>query len=275
MAGEDNRSFLERIVFGKGKSGMSGKDKGSAHTDSDHIVKAYDEELKRLEKLILKMGGIAESQLGDALRVIERPDPDLAKQVIAADRQLDELEFEVGDAVTKLLALRQPLALDLRSVLVALKMSSDLERVGDYTKNIAKRMLALSEARHSVGVAGGLVRMGMLAQENVRMVLDAYARREVERAIEVWQRDAEVDRYYNSVFREILTYMMEDPRTITAGTHLMFTAKNIERIGDLATNMAENVYYLITGKMVDDTMRPKADDTSSYRGQDDGGQDKP
>lgn len=236
------------------------------HADPGHIVQSYDEELKRLSSMILRMGGIAESQLAAAILSVARRDSELAERVVRTDMQIDQLANDVDALCTKLLALRQPMAVDLRGIVAGIKLAAEIERIGDYAKNVAKRALTLNLAP-AVPAAQSVPRMGALVQRMVADVLDAYARRDLERAIDVWGRDEEVDQLHNSLFRELLTYMMEDPRTITSCAHLLFVAKNIERIGDHVTNMAENIHFLISGKRLQED-RPKGDETASYAGPD-------
>lgn len=235
-------------------------------SDAEHIVKSYGDELKRLSALIVRMGGLAENQLASAIQSVVRRNSDLAQQVIEADQMVDDLEYEIGHFTTRLFALRQPMAVDLRFILASLKISADIERIGDYAKNVAKRAIVLNQ-HPPAEVVHGIRRMGSIVQGMIKDVLDAYIERDVALATAVWERDHEVDQLYNSLFRELLTYMMEDPRTITVGTHLMFMAKNIERIGDLTTNVAENVYYIVKGTPLD-AARPKGDDTSLLLGPD-------
>ena len=230
----------------------------------EHIVKTYDEELKRVSSTLLRMGGVVEGQIAAAIQAVARRDSALAQQVIEADRQVDELDADVDHLCTRLLALRQPMAVDLRAIISAIKITADLERIGDYAKNIAKRAIALSQGP-SIGPLYGVPRIGGMVQRMVKDVLDAYAEQDVDRAIDVWKRDEEVDELYNSLFRELLTYMMEDPRNITACTHLLFIAMHIERWGDHATNIAEIVYFLISGRHLSEA-RPKGDVTSSFAG---------
>jgi phosphate transport system protein len=230
----------------------------------EHIVQSYDEELKRLSSTILRMGGIAESQLASAIQAVARRDGELAERVVQMDAQIDQLADEVDALCTKLLALRQPMAVDLRGIVAGIKLAAEIERIGDYAKNVAKRALTLNLAP-AVPAAQSVPRVGALVQRMIKDVLDAYAQRDVARAIDVWNRDEEVDQLYNSLFRELLTYMMEDPRTITPSAHLLFIAKAIERIGDHATNMAEEIYFLIEGRRLQEE-RPKRDETASYVG---------
>ena len=211
---------------------------------SEHIVKSFDEQLRRLENLIAEMGGLAEAQLADAIDAMSYRDLDKAARIIADDQRIDDLELLVDQEAIAMLALRQPMARDLREIVGALKAASMLERIGDYAKNVAKRTAALVETP-PVPSAQTVVRLGMLAQEMIKDVLDAYIARDAEKADQVRQRDQELDALHTSIFRELLTYMMEDPRNITACTHLLFVAKNIERIGDHATNIAEVVIFMV------------------------------
>ena len=226
----------------------------------EHIVKSFDEDLNRLGQVVMRMGGLAERQLGQAVDAFSRRDPELARAVIERDADVDALELEIEDMAVKLLALRQPMANDLRTAVSSLKISSDLERIGDYAKNIAKRVIALTQLP-PLAATGTIKRMAQLAQANIKETLDAYSHQDGERALAAWERDKEVDDMYNSMFREQLTYMMEDPRNITVSTHLIFIAKNIERIGDHATNIAETIHFLVTGNRIEGT-RPKGDKTS-------------
>ncbi len=214
---------------------------------TEHIVKAYDEELNHLNNTITEMGGLAESALASAIQAVATRDSELAVQVIENDDQVDDLEHEVATFTVRLLALRQPMASDLRNIIAALKISSDLERIADYAANIAKRAITLNEAP-SVKPVSRIPRLGREVQQMIKDVLDAYVEGDVDKAIRVWEHDREVDEMYDSLFRELLTYMMEDPRSITACTHLLFIAKHIERIGDHITNVAEDIYYLVEGK---------------------------
>jgi phosphate transport system protein len=227
---------------------------------SEHIVKSYDEELQRLSKMIVEMGGLAESQLAAAIEAVQERDSELAARVIEDDAKVDQIERELDNLAIRLLALRQPMARDLREIFVALKIASDLERICDYCANVAKRSIALSQAP-PVQPAHALPRMAHLALLLVKDVIDAYVEHDAEKALDVWNRDEELDEMYASLFREFLTYMMEDPRNIGACTHLLFMAKNIERIGDHATNIAENLYYLVHGTPLTQA-RPKGDNSS-------------
>jgi len=228
---------------------------------AEHIVKSYDEELNRLENTIMQMGGLAETQLIAAIRAVEERDSDLAADVVETDQEVDQLEQDVGHLVVRLLALRQPLARDLREILGALKVASDLERMCDYAANVAKRSIALNQAP-PVRPVYALPLMAKFAAELIHDVLDAYAKRDAQKALEVWMRDEELDEMYSGLFRELLTYMMEDARNITASTHLLFMAKNIERIGDHATNIAETLYFAVNGTTLNQA-RPKGDRTNT------------
>ena len=228
----------------------------------DHTVKAFDQELAGLKRSIGDMGRLAEDQLTKALDALARRDADLAEQVIAADQPIDDLELAVEWQATQVIVKRQPMASDLRRIMVAIRIASDLERIGDLAKNVAKRTRALSDAAAPPAASGGVARMGALALQQLQGVLDAYARDDAEKAVEIWRGDEDIDTVYNSVFRELLTYMMEDPRTIGLATHLMFAAKNMERIGDHCTNIAENIYYVVHGRPLAGE-RPKGDRTST------------
>ncbi|MCA3720794.1 phosphate signaling complex protein PhoU [Phenylobacterium sp.] len=227
---------------------------------NEHIVKSYEDELNALGAACARLGGLAESQLGDAVDAVVRRDPALATKVLQQDDRLDEIEADVEQKAIRLIALRQPMANDLRKTMAAMKIASNLERCGDLAKNIAKRTLVLSEVEPVPALNRSIERMGRLVEARLKEVLDAYISNDAERAMEVWRRDEEVDEHYNSLFRELLTYMMADPRTITPCAHLLFVAKNLERIGDHATNIAEIVHYEITGEQVSPAERPRADD---------------
>ncbi|MET0327223.1 MAG: phosphate signaling complex protein PhoU [Luteimonas sp.] len=211
----------------------------------DHIVKSYDEERSRLTNEILRMGEMAAAQLESALDVVERRDDKAAERIIANDDAIDALEHEVSQDVMKL-ALRGPMARDLREILAALRIAADIERVGDYAANVAKRSTALNLAP-PLPYTRGLTVLGELAVRQMRDVLVAFRDSDPVAAQRVRAQDAEIDTVYTGLFRELLTYMMEDPRAITPCTHLLFMAKNIERIGDHATNIAENVWFLVKG----------------------------
>lgn len=229
---------------------------------SEHIVGAFDEELGEIAVRVAQMGGLAEKLLTEAVLALERADEDLARQVIANDERIDRLEREIEERAVNMIARRQPMAGDLREIMTAIKIASDLERIGDLAKNIAKRSLAVHGQSGMRQAVRGIDRMSRMALEQLRHVLDAYAQRDVEAALEVWRQDADLDAMYTSIFRELLTYMMEDPRAISFATHLLFAAKNVERIGDHTTNVAEMIYYLIQGELLRET-RPKKDTSIS------------
>jgi phosphate transport system protein len=214
----------------------------------EHTVKAYGDELNQLTAEVARMGGLAEAQVADAVDSVARRDVALGRAVVERDARLDAMHHDIERKAIRLIALRQPVASDLRRTLASMKLASDLERTGDLAKNIAKRGLVLAEGEPLQPLTRSIERMGKLVSMRLRDVLDAYAAAEIDRAVAVWNTDDEVDEHYNALFRELLTYMMGDPRTITAGTHLLFMAKNLERIGDHATNIAETIYYEITGQ---------------------------
>lgn len=227
---------------------------------SDHIIKSYDDELHRLDNTIAEMGGMAESQLAGAIDAVAKRDSDMASEVIEGDVKVDELEREAEALVVRLLALRQPMARDLRQIVAALKIATDLERICDYAANVAKRSIVLNQTP-PVKPVYSLPRMGRLGQAMIKDILDAYVERDAEKALAVWLKDEELDEMYTSLFRELLTYMIEDPRNITPCTHLLFMAKNLERIGDHCTNIAETLYFLVHGTPLQQ-VRPKRDRTS-------------
>ncbi len=214
----------------------------------DHTLKAYDKELETLERRIAEMGGIAEKMVIDAMDALVQSDSGLARAVIACDDRLDALQREVEESAILTIARRQPMAVDLREIIGAIRVAGDLERVGDLAKNVAKRSLKIGGEPRSPREIVGLKHMNDVAMELLKDVLDAYAQRDIERAQAVWERDVELDALEDSVFRDLLTHMMEDPRNITYCAHLLFCSKNVERIGDHATNIAETVYYLVTGQ---------------------------
>ena len=228
----------------------------------EHIVRSYEEELTHLNNKIARMGGLVEKVLGQSFEALERRDPELAVATIKEDEEIDALERQIEEQAVIMIAKRQPLAYDLRQIMAALRISIELERIGDLGKNLSKRAVAVVGEQQPKQLMLGLKHMGELALSQLKEVLDAFIERDAERALKVWYKDEEIDSMYNSLFRELLTYMMEDPRNIGLCTHLLFGAKNIERIGDHATNIAETVYYLATGRTITD-QRPKGDTTSS------------
>jgi phosphate transport system protein len=227
----------------------------------DHIVRSYDDELSDLSQKIAEMGGLAEQQVADSVGALARHDGALAQRIITADLRIDKLQRQVEESAVGMIARRQPMAQDLREIMAAIHIATDLERVGDLAKNTAKRVFAVESHFAAQRLVAGVEHIAELSLAQLKNVLDAYASRDLEAAHSVWQRDDEIDAMYTSLFRELLTYMMEDPRNITFCTHLLFCAKNLERIGDHATNIAETVHYLISGVALTDE-RPK-NDTSS------------
>ena len=228
----------------------------------EHTVKSFDQELQLLDKKVAQMGGQAERLLAQGFDALERRDPKLAEAAVASDRSIDQLERELQEQTILMIARRQPMANDLRHIMTVLKIAGDLERIGDLGKNIAKRALAVSGESHPKPLMTGLRHMVELALSQLKDVLDAYAERDADKADAVWRHDERIDAMYNSLFRELLTYMMEDPRNIGLSTHLLFGAKNIERVGDHTTNIAETVHFLVRGFNIADD-RPKDDQTSS------------
>jgi phosphate transport system protein len=229
---------------------------------NDHIVKAYDNELKDLRSIVSRMGGLAEEQLVAAMKALRELDADGAWHVRSSDRALDQLELEAERAAIVVFARRAPVADDLREVVAALKMTGIIERIGDYAKNISKRTLAINEAAPVV-MPLLLDQMADEARRMIQDVMDAYVHRDADSAMEVWERDEALDNLHNAAYRQILARMMENPNQIGALTHFLMIAKNLERIGDQATNIAEQVYYTITGVMLEDARRPKRDFTST------------
>ncbi|UVK43598.1 phosphate signaling complex protein PhoU [Mesorhizobium sp. AR07] len=227
---------------------------------SVHIMSAYDEELKYLSKRIAAMGGHAERMVEQAVAALVNADPGLAQKVIRDDAVLDEGQREIDDKAIIIIAKRQPMATDLREIVGAIRISADLERVGDLGKNVAKRVVAVIDGRQPTSLFRGIEALANLALTQLKEVLDVYASRSVDNIGFVRDRDDQIDAMYTSLFRELLTYMMEDPRNITPCTHLLFCAKNIERIGDHATNIAETIYYIVTGEQMP-AERPKGDKT--------------
>jgi len=227
----------------------------------EHLVKSYDQELKRLRNMMTQMGGIVESQVALAAEAIMHRDAAAATRAVEEDPKVDALEREVETFVIRLLALRQPVAGDLRQIVAALKITGDLERIGDYAANVAKRSIVLAEFSLPYSLAG-LAHMARMVQGQLKSIIDALGDNDAAKAVEVWRSDQVVDDIYNAIFRELITYMMEDPRNITPCTHLLFIAKNLERIGDHATNVAENLYYAVKGESLPDS-RPKGN-TAAY-----------
>lgn len=228
--------------------------------DSPHIVKSYGAELQRLQAMVTEMGGQVETQVANAANAVVRGDTELATRTVEQDAAVDALETDVEQFVIRLLALRQPMAGDLRQIIAALKTVSALERIGDYAKNVAKRSIVLAQFALPFGLSG-VAAMARLVQENLRLVIDAVAESDAAKAEQAWRSDEAIDDLYNSIFRELITYMMEDPRSITPCAHLLFIIKNLERIGDHVTNIAETVHYAVTGERLAEE-RPKGNSTA-------------
>jgi phosphate transport system protein len=233
-------------------------------TRIDHTAKAFDADLQEITRKVAEMGGLAERQITDAVEALIGRDLEKGEQVIAMDPQIDALQREIEEKAILTIARRQPMAIDLRDIVGALRVSNDLERIGDLAKNIAKRVMVLDGELNLQKVMRGVEHMTELVLTQIKDVLDAYSRRDVTKALQVWRGDEEVDAVNNSLFRELLTYMMEDPRNISVCIHLLFCAKNIERMGDHATNIAETIYYMVEGRPLPDE-RPKGDNTSTTR----------
>nr|WP_294503413.1 phosphate signaling complex protein PhoU [uncultured Rhodopila sp.] len=228
---------------------------------TEHLVKSFDTDLKRLRDMLTEMGGIVESQVALAAEAIMNRDTNAATRAVEEDPKVDALEREVEQFVIRMLALRQPMAGDLRRIVAGLKITGDLERIGDYAANVAKRSIVLGQYTLPYPLTG-LAHMAEMVQEQLKTIIDAVGSNDTEKAVEVWRSDRVVDDIYNALFRELITYMMEDPRNITPCTHLLFIAKNLERIGDHTTNIAETIYYAVEGEVLPDT-RPKGD-SSAY-----------
>ena len=229
---------------------------------TDHTIKAFDADLQELIRMVAEMGGLAEKQIGDAMDALDRRDTAKAQKTVADDHRIDVLQREIEEKAILTIARRQPMAVDLREIVAALRVSNDLERIGDLAKNIAKRVAALDSDFHPQKVLRGVEHMTELVLAQIKDVLDSYARRDAAKAVAVWRGDEEIDAVNNSLFRELLTYMMEDPRNIGFCIHLLFCAKNIERMGDHATNIAETVYFMVEGRALTDE-RPKGDSTAT------------
>ena len=223
-----------------------------------HTVKAFDEELDQLRATICEMGGLAEAAIRESMQALVRRDPELARAVVERDARIDALEADVERNAVQIIALRAPMADDLRDVVAALKIAGVVERIGDYAKNIAKRVHSIEDSK--IRPLSLLPEMARIAGEMVQNVLDAFAARDAQKAAQVCERDAAVDDFYNAIFRALLTHMMENPHNITPATHLLFVAKNLERIGDHATNVAEMVYFAATGEHLSE--RPKGADAT-------------
>ena len=228
---------------------------------SQHIMSAFDRDLEAVQAQIMKMGGLVEAATLDCARALEERDEDLARRIVAGDAAIDALEAQVNEETARMIALRGPIAGDLRTALTVLKIAGSLERMGDYAKNVAKRSTVLAQAPAIGETAGTVRRMARLVEQMLKDALDAYVRRDLALAMDVRQRDKDVDQIYNALFRILLTHMMEDPRSITNSMHLHFIAKNMERMGDHATGIAEQVIYLVSGELPGEA-RPKSDSTA-------------
>jgi len=230
-------------------------------TTTEHTTRAFDSDLQALTRSVAEMGGLVERQIADAVHALVERDTELAERVIAADPTVDALQREIEEKAILTIARRQPMAVDLRAIIAAMRVCNDLERIGDHAKHIGKRVVALDQDFYPQTLIRGVEHMATLVLAQLKQVLDAYASHDVPAALAVWKGDEEVDALCTSLFRELLTYMMEDPRNITFCMHLMFCAKDVERMGDHATNIAETVYYMIEGRPITEP-RPKGDTTS-------------
>jgi phosphate transport system protein len=233
----------------------------------EHTTRAFDADLQELVRKIAEMGRLDGAQIADAIDALARRDSALAKRVITADDQVDALQHEIEEKAVTTIARRQPMAVDLREIVGALRISNDLERVGDLAENVAKRVMLVTEEFRLNEVVLQLQHMVDVVRDQLARVLQSYERRDVAAALDVWRKDQEIDALNTALFRELLTFMMEDPRNITFCTHMLFCAKNIERMGDHATNIAETVYYIVQGSQLKEE-RPKADLTSRKASQD-------
>ena len=227
----------------------------------DHTARAFDSDLQELARKVAEMGGLVEKQIADATNALLERDTELAERVIGTDGTIDIMQHDIEEKAILTIARRQPMAVDLREVVGAMRVANDLERIGDHAKHIGKRVVALGGDLYPQTLIRGVDHMAELVLAQIKQVLDAYASRDLQAALAVWKGDEEVDALCTSLFRELLTYMMEDPRNITFCMHLMFCAKDIERMGDHATNIAETVYFMIEGRPITD-QRPKGDTTS-------------
>ncbi|MGQ3674841.1 phosphate signaling complex protein PhoU [Xanthobacter sp. TB0139] len=227
----------------------------------DHIVTSFDVELKEISRAVVEMGGKSERLVADSVNSLIKRDVTLAQKVVLLDDSIDQMQRDIEEKSVLIIAKRQPVAGDLREIVAAIRIANDIERIGDLAKNISKRVIAIEGEYHPQKLVRGVEHISDLVLEQLKEVLDAYAGRNAAKAVEVWGRDSDIDTMYTSLFRELLTYMMEDPRNISVCTHLLFSAKNIERMGDHATNIAEIIYYMVTGQVLPEN-RPKADASS-------------
>ena len=230
-------------------------------TRVDHTAKAFDTDLQEITRKVAEMGGLVEQQIADAVSALVGRDLEMGERVIAMDPQVDNMQREIEEKAILTIARRQPMAVDLREVVGAMRVCNDLERIGDHAKHLGKRVVALDGDFYPQKLIRGVEHMAELVSAQLKQVLDSYASRDLTAALTVWKSDEEVDSMCTSLFRELFTYMMEDPRNITFCMHLMFCAKDIERMGDHATNIAETVYYMIEGRQITD-QRPKGDPTN-------------
>ena len=230
-------------------------------TKIDHTAKAFDSDLQEITRKVAEMGGLAEQQIADAVQALVDRDVELGERAISIDPQIDAMQHEIEEKAVLTIARRQPMAVDLREIVGAMRVCNDLERMGDHAKHLGKRVVALDGDFYPQKLIRGVEHMAELVSTLLKQVLDAYASRDLAAALAVWKGDEEVDSMCTSLFRELFTYMMEDPRNITFCMHLMFCAKDIERMGDHATNIAETVYYMIEGRQITD-QRPKGDPTN-------------
>jgi phosphate transport system protein len=230
-------------------------------TRVDHTAKAFDTDLQDITRKVAEMGGMVEQQIADAVQALVGRDLEMGERVIAMDPQIDALQREIEEKAILTIARRQPMAVDLREVVGAMRVCNDLERIGDHAKHLGKRVVALDGDFYPQKLIRGVEHMAELVSAQLKQVLDSYASRDLAAALSVWKGDEEIDSMCTSLFRELFTYMMEDPRNITFCMHLMFCAKDIERMGDHATNIAETVYYMIEGRQITD-QRPKGDPTN-------------
>jgi phosphate transport system protein len=230
---------------------------------NEHTTKAFDADLQEITRLVAEMGGLAEKQIAESVDALVKRDAERARRVLSVDADVDALQHEIEEKAVLTIARRQPMAVDLREIVGALRVANDIERIGDLAKNIAKRVTPLTGEVYPQKPLRGVQHMTNLVLAQLKRVLDAYAERDLNKALAVWKSDEEVDAMCTSLFRELLTYMMEDPRNITFCIHLMFCAKNIERMGDHATNIAESVHYMVQGRTITDE-RPKGDTTSAF-----------
>ncbi|NTS65624.1 phosphate signaling complex protein PhoU [Sphingomonas sp. HHU CXW] len=231
-------------------------------SSQEHTVKAFDQDIGQLRGLISQMGGLAEAAIGNAMLALQRGDHELAAQVRADDRKIDAIQHEVERAVVRIIALRAPMANDLREVVAALKIATVVERIGDYAKNIAKRVPQI-DSEHRIDPISTLPAMARMAADMVRDVLDAFAARDPDAAVAICERDDALDDFYDSIFRTLVTYMVENPKTISQCAHLLFVAKHLERIGDHATNVAEMIHFAAHGTSIAD--RERSEPTFSPR----------